>query len=78
MQVPSRVLDGKRPELPPSADLSHVAGLDDYIGLMKRCWHQDPSLRPTFSAIAAKLADIRCHYQSQPKVRKMVDSVLTL
>lgn len=30
-------------------------GLDDYLALMRKCWHQDPEERPTFAQIIDQL-----------------------
>jgi hypothetical protein len=32
-----------------------LAGLSSYIRLMKECWAQDPTQRPSFSSIARRL-----------------------
>lgn len=32
----------------PGPDTQRFAGLDDYVGLLQRCWAQDPAERPTF------------------------------
>lgn len=48
----------KRPEIP--EDLRTLPGglspiTTDYIQLMRRCWHQEPSERPTYTEIAQEL-----------------------
>ena len=60
-QVVNRVTVGERLDVPPPAALpggpasTTFRGLGDYVGLMGRCWDQDPALRPTFNEIIACL-----------------------
>ncbi|KAI7840638.1 hypothetical protein COHA_005659 [Chlorella ohadii] len=59
-QLVSCVLGGGRPEVPPvqqipGEDTPQFEGLAAYIELMQRCWAQDPSARPDFSAVVAEL-----------------------
>ena len=46
----------QRPELPSKEDMPgdsrSFAGLDEYIRLMNRCWHQVPESRPTFAEVS--------------------------
>jgi serine/threonine protein kinase len=52
-QVVALVTEGaQRPEIPAPEDLpgcKGFPGLDEYVELMKRCWHQVPEERPTFA-----------------------------
>ncbi|EFN55433.1 hypothetical protein CHLNCDRAFT_31062 [Chlorella variabilis] len=48
-----KLMDGMRLKIPakeelPGPDTQRFAGLDDYVGLLQRCWAQDPAERPTF------------------------------
>ena len=57
LQVVALVTEGQqRPELPPKEDMPgdsrSFAGLDEYIQLMHRCWHQVPESRPTFAEVS--------------------------
>ena len=57
LQVVALVTEGQqRPELPPKEDMPgdsrSFAGLDEYIQLMNRCWHQVPESRPTFAEVS--------------------------
>lgn len=59
-QLVSRVLAGGRLEVPdrealPGPDTADFGGLDEYVALMKQCWAQDPSQRPTFQQIVVCL-----------------------
>ncbi|KAG0504383.1 hypothetical protein KC19_N038200 [Ceratodon purpureus] len=47
-----RVIDGERPRLPECIDLR-------IRELVERCWHKEPSKRPTFEDIEAELGHIR-------------------
>jgi len=47
--VASKVVQhNARPEVPPDTPLT-------YEMLMRRCWHSDPEVRPTFSEIVSEL-----------------------
>lgn len=57
LQVVALVTEGQqRPELPSKEDMPgdsrSFAGLDEYIQLMHRCWHQVPESRPTFAEVS--------------------------
>lgn len=58
-QVVILVVDqGQRPDLP--QDLSQLPGrplrhVSTYLDLIHRCWHQDPTHRPTFERIITQL-----------------------
>lgn len=59
-QIVSMVTEGRRLEIPPRAalpgpDTSAFDGLDSYVGLICRCWAQDPENRPSFQEIIAEL-----------------------
>jgi len=42
-------------DLPGEKDTADFKGLGDYIGIMERCWDQDPAKRPDVSMIIAEL-----------------------
>ena len=42
-------------DLPGEKDTANFKGLGDYIGIMERCWDQDPAKRPDVSMIIAEL-----------------------
>jgi len=61
--IANAVLAGERPEIPPPARLPGVDSgawpkLEQYIGLMRKCWQQQPSDRPTFEEIMQELRSI--------------------
>jgi hypothetical protein len=51
------IVSGLRPELP-LVDDTGVPCPEKIRGLMERCWHQDPSKRPGFTAIRRELEAI--------------------
>lgn len=61
--MPSSMPAGKRPNIPPLKRLpgpdnelfERLGGLQRYIELMKRCWHQKAEARPTFTEVAREL-----------------------
>ena len=56
--IVGNVLRGGRPALPPRSQLLGLKptdSIDAYIGLMQRCWAQEPGARPDFKTIAAEL-----------------------
>ncbi|PRW57887.1 water chloroplastic isoform A [Chlorella sorokiniana] len=62
-QIRRFVLDGRRPEVPPQAqlpgpDTACWAGLGDYLQLMRDCWAQAPEERPAFSEVVARLGHL--------------------
>jgi hypothetical protein len=59
-QLVGKLSAGERLEIPPHAALpgpdTHLfAGLDAYIGLLQRCWAQDPAERPRFQEVIQEL-----------------------
>lgn len=58
-QVALHVLEGGRPAVPSVEDLPGGAeahpGLEAYVGLMQRCWQQDPKARPTIDEVVPQL-----------------------
>eukprot|EP00210_Caulerpa_lentillifera_P005890 g5632.t1 len=52
------VRDGYRPEIIPNDKLQGgpCPVYDDYLKLMKHCWHQDPDERPSFKEIIERLS----------------------
>jgi hypothetical protein len=52
LEFKESVLQGKRPDLPPDCP-AHLSGL------IKRCWHADPLLRPSFPDICTELRYIK-------------------
>lgn len=53
-------MHGGRLEIPPRGqvpgpDTASFSGLDEYIGLLKRCWAQAPEDRPSFDEIVPEL-----------------------
>jgi len=51
-EIPDLVMSGKRPEIPVSCS-------PDFAMLIKNCWHQDPSKRPSFKQIFAYLMKLK-------------------
>ena len=51
------VTRGERPDLPSECD----APPDGYAALMVECWTSNPSQRPTFAVVAARLAVLTPH-----------------
>ncbi|GES92269.1 kinase-like domain-containing protein [Rhizophagus clarus] len=58
-----KIIDGKRPEI--TLDTSEC-----FVNLMKRCWHSDPSMRPTITEIKDTVDDWY-------KKRKKTDRIFT-
>lgn len=59
------ITSGERPAIPnpeelPGADTATFGGLSAYIALLKRCWAQEPTSRPSFEEIVKEL---RCGQQ---------------
>jgi hypothetical protein len=58
-QIMNAVKGAVRPLVPPADDLPGGAPppqlLSEYVALMEACWHQDPTARPNFKTIIAKL-----------------------
>ncbi|GAB4822572.1 hypothetical protein N2152v2_009618 [Parachlorella kessleri] len=62
-QLIKHVAAGGRPLIPtrhklPGREGGEAGGLDDYIGLMQRCWAQAPEERPLFQHIVGTVRDI--------------------
>ena len=62
-QVVTMVMDGGRLTVPPreqlpGPDTDTFVGLDDYIGLMRKCWSQIQEDRPSFQEIISSLRKI--------------------
>lgn len=59
LQLAVTVHDGGRPEVPPSSQLpgggSQLMMLQEFVTVMRHCWHQDPHERPDFRAVIAML-----------------------
>ncbi|KAL4451799.1 hypothetical protein ABPG75_007461 [Micractinium tetrahymenae] len=58
--IVQQVLRGDRPEMPPEDALpgsrrAGFPGLEPYCQLMRECWAQDPTARPTFAEIVPRL-----------------------
>jgi len=56
--IVGNVQRGGRPTLSPESELPGLRpndSIDAYIGLMQRCWAQDPAARPDFNTVAAEL-----------------------
>ena len=73
-QVVTVVAEGGRLEIPgrqqlPGNDTDSFQGLDGYIGLIRRCWAQNPHERPTFQEVIGTLRDMLSAHLS--KVGKM-------
>jgi hypothetical protein len=54
---------GGRPAIPaphelPGPDSSAWPGLERYMALMGRCWHQNPLERPSFQEVVAELREL--------------------
>lgn len=58
------VLGGQRPDLDHDNATYWPTSLK---WLMKRCWHESPKLRPSFTVVKQVLADILCSKDSIPK-----------
>jgi len=56
--IEAMVISGKRPAIPQLEDSSNGV-LEDYVELLKECWDNDPSVRPAFSAIVARIAKMK-------------------
>ena len=62
-QLVSHVMAGGRLDVPPpealpgldTAAFARSGGLDQYLGLMRRCWAQAPEERPAFQQIVPLL-----------------------
>lgn len=52
------VSDGDRPVIPDIYSSSESQQVQRYVSLMKRSWHQQPELRPTFKEITRELMNI--------------------
>jgi hypothetical protein len=63
--IMGQIMSGNRPPVPEPAAFSKLPGpgpfpgLPAWIGLMQRCWHQDPGQRPDFAAIIAQLREMQ-------------------
>ena len=55
-QISIKVTRGKRPHPVPKARGVRPPQL---VGLMQRCWHQDPAQRPTFPEIVRELTELK-------------------
>ena len=63
MAIGFKVMEGQRPEVPPSSALpgGGFRGLPAYMALMKRCWAQEPGARPaSFAEVLAALRSVQC------------------
>ena len=59
----SQVLQGQRPEVPPSGALpgGGFRDLPAYAALMRACWAQEPAARPaSFAEVLAALRSLQC------------------
>ncbi|RHZ57545.1 hypothetical protein Glove_386g25 [Diversispora epigaea] len=62
------ILDGKRPEITEDTP-------ERWANLMKRCWHPDPSQRPTIQRICEMLKEFRSNYYNYEYLRRDEDFV---
>ncbi|XP_059133174.1 receptor-interacting serine/threonine-protein kinase 4 [Peromyscus eremicus] len=53
LHIMVKVVKGHRPELPPICR-PRPRACANLIGLMQRCWHADPQMRPTFQEITSE------------------------
>ena len=67
MLIPSKVLADQRPALPSHCDGLPSVLLDRFIGLIQRCWRQNPMVRPTAESIAQELESIENQMCSRQK-----------
>lgn len=70
IQIVNLVARGLRPRLPDNlADLpgDSCPFLEQYTELMEECWDTNPSSRPNYSSIVARLADLRKSLEKKPQ-----------
>ena len=74
--VQEAVSKGLRPTLPPeggAAQLTEPLRTSLY-GLMQRCWHKDPKIRPTFETVAEELQSMRVSHGADAAARRQLQS----
>lgn len=52
------VKDGKRPNIPKDALHSEDPAIKTIVSMIKRCWKQDPSERPSASRVRDELKEV--------------------
>lgn len=70
IQIVNLVARGHRPTLPDNpADLpgDPCPFLEQYTELMKDCWDTNPSNRPNYSSIVARLTDLKKSLEKKPQ-----------
>ena len=63
-QIYAQVSEGQRPEVAPKIQATAPEG---WVALMKRCWHQDQSERPTFKVILKYLEQLQSLVGKPPR-----------
>ena len=63
MAIGFKVMEGQRPEVPPTGALpgGGFRDLAAYVALVRACWAQEPAARPaSFAEVLAGLRSLQC------------------